>query len=163
MNEDLIRRIEALEEKLRQRESQQITYPLDQESLDVLKKYFMRIDDQIIYFGGAGGNPFLALLGTQDGTPFEVTHSFVRYVVDVTSNVVTVVDKKQIDKFLDDQEVILYTTDTAPGGLTDGGLTTYHVVNAASDGYSFKLAATQGGAAINITSTGTGKQFIVKI
>ena len=61
--------------------------------------------------------------------------------------------------FVNDQQVVAKNgTGTLPGGLTDG--TTYFVVSAVAPGSStpgtFKLSATQGGAAIALTNNGTG-------
>lgn len=50
------------------------------------------------------------------------------------------------------QRVLLTTSGTLPGGVTT--LTQYYVVNSATN--TFKVAATSGGTAINITSTGSG-------
>ena len=52
----------------------------------------------------------------------------------------------------------LFTTSAAPGGLSTG--TTYYVVNAS--GATCKLSLTSGGAAINITSAGTGTQTFAR-
>lgn len=53
---------------------------------------------------------------------------------------------------IDDDLVTLSTTGTLPAGVTTG--TAYYVVSATST--LFSLAATRGGAAINITDTGSG-------
>lgn len=55
--------------------------------------------------------------------------------------------------FCDGQKVRFLTTGTAPGGLTDGN--EYYIVGAA-DNYQFQMSATLDGAAIAITSVGTG-------
>ena len=52
----------------------------------------------------------------------------------------------------------LFTTTAAPGGLAIG--TTYYVVNAS--GATCKLSLTSGGAAIDITSAGTGTQTLAR-
>jgi hypothetical protein len=52
--------------------------------------------------------------------------------------------------FSDAQTVVVYNG-TVPGGLTEG--TVYYIRDAGTD--SFRLAATAGGAAIDITSTGS--------
>lgn len=52
--------------------------------------------------------------------------------------------------------VTLSTTDTLPAGLSAGG--TYYIVAATTD--TFKLSLTPGGAAIDITSTGTGTHTV---
>lgn len=50
-----------------------------------------------------------------------------------------------------DTQTIVFFKGTVPGGLTEG--TVYYVRDSATD--TFKVAATSGGAAINITSAGT--------
>lgn len=60
--------------------------------------------------------------------------------------------------FVDGQPVQLKTTGTAPGGLAV--LTQYYVVSVSGD--TFKLSATYNGAAINITSQGTGNHTITE-
>lgn len=161
--QDLIKRIEALEAWKKKKEIQQISFPLDTQSIDVLNRYFVRVIDNFTYFGGASANPFTVYIATQDGQFFDMGASFVRYTVDVASNEVFVVEKLSVNRFFDDEEVILFTTDTAPGGLTAEGLQTYHVVNADADGYTFQLSLTQGGSAVDITSNGTGRQLIVRL
>jgi hypothetical protein len=52
--------------------------------------------------------------------------------------------------------VTLSTTDTLPAGLSAGG--TYYILAATTD--TFKLSLTPGGAAIDITSTGTGTHTV---
>lgn len=53
--------------------------------------------------------------------------------------------------YADTQKIVFYGG-TVPGGLTEG--TVYYVRDATTD--TFKVAATSGGAAIDITSAGTG-------
>jgi hypothetical protein len=161
--QDLIKRIEALEAWKKKKEMQQISFPLDVQSIDVLNRYFVRVIDKFTYFGGAGGNPFTVYVATQDGQFFDMAASFVRYTADPTTDEITVVEKLSDNRFFDDEEVILFTTDTAPGGLTAEGIQTYHVVNADADGYVFQLSLTQGGSAVNITSAGLGRQLIVRL
>lgn len=163
MEQELLNRIKALEDWRAQREKQQITFPLDQESVDVLNRFFMRIVDEYFYFGGASANTFRAFIGRQDDKVFEVTPGLVRYTAEASSDLVYIVDKNNINVFATDDQVLLYTTDTAPGGLTAEGTQTYYVVSAASDGYSFKLSLTQGGAAVNITNAGVGRQYLIRL
>lgn len=169
-NEDIKREIDALKNRVAaleawktQRTRQQITFPLDVQSRDILNKDFMRVIGQYIYFGGVAGLPFLVIEGIQDKKRFEVSRILIEYKADPSSDVIRILYPSDDAIFANDETVVLYTTDTAPGGLSDLGLTTYYVVSAASDGNSFKLAATVGGAAINITSEGVGRQFLSRI
>lgn len=61
--------------------------------------------------------------------------------------------------YADGDTVVIYGGGTAPGGLTLG--TTYYVVNATTD--DFQVAATAGGAAIDLTSAGSGELFLSAI
>jgi hypothetical protein len=59
--------------------------------------------------------------------------------------------------FVDGTPVFLETSDgTAPGGITSG--TTYYIRDSATD--TFKLAATAGGSAINVTDAGSGTHAV---
>lgn len=163
-NEELIARIEVLERWKAEKEKQQIKLPFDIESRNVLNQYFVSILESYAYTfdGGVGGNTFSVKVfeGSQGGDLVRLFPAEIRYTANPSNDVLTVLNKVNTSKFVDDMVVILYTTGTAPGGLTAGDLTNYHVVSAAADGYSFKLSATQGGAAINITSSGVGRQII---
>lgn len=152
-------RIKELEKWKAEKEKQQISFPLDNQSIDILKKYFMRIVSSYIWYGGVGSNMFLEYIGEQDGTIFSVSPpSLTTYTVDVTTNYLTTSQISGNLKFFDDMEVVLYTDGTAPDPLSAGLGTIYHIIN--SDGYTFQLSASSGGAAINITDSGSGRQFI---
>lgn len=149
---ELIVRIEALEEWKRQREQQQVTFPLDPVSIEVLQKYFMRILGTVVY-AAPSGNEFVNYIGKQEDFEFAVARNpYMSYTVNATSNVFTLFNNSLVD----DTQVTFYSEDTIPGPLVAG--VTYYVVNAS--GNTFKVAATQGGAAIDITDTGTGRQYV---
>ena len=154
-NQDLIKRIEELEKWKAQREQQQITYPLDVNSQVILGKYFMHIVSAITTVGGAAGHEFTTYLGQQGQINFQIgtENDLVSYTVNVSTDYLTV---SSYLRFFNDTAVVVATEDTAPSPLVVG--TTYYVIN--SDGTTFQLSATMGGAAINITDTGTGRQFI---
>ncbi len=87
-----------------------------------------------------------------------VTIQFVAgYVTPFTANPSTDVLTAQGRTFADDDIVVLSTTDDGelPAGLTPA--TRYYVVTAS--GSTLQLAATQGGAAINITDSGSDSMF----
>lgn len=166
-NDELIKRIEALEKWKEDRERRQITYPLDFESIEALNKYFVRVVDEYDYTfdGGVGGATFQVKVfeALQDNNLMKISPAEIRYIANPDDNVITIINKIPTSQFADDQQVLLFTTDTAPGGLSAGDLTTYHVVESSTDMYSFKLSLSQGGAAVNITSKGTGRQIIEKV
>lgn len=169
-------RVVELENWKRERLLQQITFPLDERSIEILKEYFMHITTVIEYDAGAGSNHFRVFLGKQ-GTKNIVKSSypnaqlgkevefgisdvpFVGYTVNVTTNYLTTYQYSGNLKFFDDVAVTLATEGTAPDPLDAVTGTTYYVIN--SDGYTFQLSATLGGSAINITTAGTGRQFIL--
>lgn len=59
------------------------------------------------------------------------------------------------------ERFILQTTDTLPAPLKPGQR--YYVVNASRAGKSFQLALTEGGAAIDLTSAGTGTHYLYRL
>lgn len=162
--EQLKKELQELKRWKEEKDRQFISYPLDQHSVEVLNKYFLRIVDEYVYFGGASDNSFPTYVVKQDNKIFDVpTNLLIQYVANPDTDIISIVNKARFNNFADGATIVLYTTDTTPGGLNGQGLTTYYVVNAASDGFSFKVSTTQGGAAVNITSTGSGKQFLARI
>ncbi len=146
-------RIKMLEDWKAKKEKQQISFPLDIESQTVLRNYFMAITGVVKTVGGASGNEFTNYIGKQGNYNFQVdANTFYPYSVVVSSNVFTV----QGIAFQNDQQVYVSTSDTPPAPLTAG--TQYFVVSAS--GFTFKLALTSGGTAIDITDTGIGLQYI---
>ncbi len=157
MNEDqkkLIARIEALEKWKEGKMRQQITLPLDPVSISVLQTYFMRITGERDETS-ATGNTFITYVGSQGTRQFAVIQNTVfPYIVNTTTDIFTVAS----GRFINDQQVIVSTSDTAPSPLVAG--TIYFIINSADNGTTFQLSGTSGGAAINVTDTGTGAQYI---
>jgi hypothetical protein len=137
-----------------QRLLQQISYPLDTQSITILNRYFPRIiNDLVLYFGGASGRGFEYLFLKQDNTTFQINKDQSQpYTVNATSDIFTV----QNHGYQANDQVVVFTSDTQPTPLVLG--TTYFVVSPSA--LTFKLSATSGGSAINITDTGVGLQFI---
>lgn len=159
-NQNLENRILALEKWKVEREKQQLHFPLDIFSIDILRKYFMRIIETVSWQSGAGANTFYQYIGQQDNILFDVFPlSLTSYIVNITTDYITTSQVSGNLKFFNNFEVTLRTTGTAPAPLDATLLTPYYVIN--SNGYTFQLSATLGGAAINITTTGTGRQFII--
>jgi len=159
--QQLENRIKELEKWKAEKTKQQISFPLDIQSVDILNKYYMRIVDTVTYAAGVGASLFTIYLGKFGNTDFEVYPvSLVSYTVNVATNYLTTSQSNGNLKFFNNQTVAVYTTEdgTPPSPLTAGGLATYHVIN--SDGYTFQLSATSGGAAIDITTQGVDRQFI---
>lgn len=145
--------IEDLKKWKEERMRQQISFPLDIHSIETLMNYFMRILSTVETVSGVGGNVFINYIGKQGNLEFQVDkNTFIPYTVNATTNVFT---NTQI-VFQNDMQVYVSTEDTAPAPLVAGD--PYFIVNAS--GLTFQLSATQGGAAINITDTGVGRQYI---
>ncbi len=152
-NKDLLKRIEKIEAWQKARDAQQVTFPLDIQSINVLKQHFMRITGKVVTISGLGGNIFTEYVGEQADKRFSVfKNTYSVYVVDPTTNVFKVTDQY----FPNDLQVYVATSDTTPTPLTDGTL--YYVVS--STGLTFKLSLSQGGAEINVTDAGTGTQYL---
>lgn len=160
-NGNLNNRITALEKWKAEKEAQQIKFPLDVQSVAILNKYFMRIDNAILYeVVGAAAHPVQLYLGNQDGQTFQVTpQTIYQYSVNVSSNQLTVT---QNNSFYEDQEVHVYSTPTGSFPSPLAVNTTYFIKNLSknSSGTTFVLSLTSGGATINITTTGDGAQYI---
>lgn len=154
METDLTKRVTALEQQLAALKKQQITFPLDDLSIKVLMKYFMRLTGTVVTAGGASGNASIEFIGSQDDKDFIVSENpYTPYTVNVSTDVLTA----QGATFPNDTQVVVASDDTAPAGLTIG--TTYWVIN--STGSTFKLSTSMGGSAVNITAAGTGRQYIL--
>lgn len=160
MDKDLEKRIVALEKWKADRERQQIVFPLDVQSISVLSEYFMRLIGTIITTGGVGGSTLIQFIGNQGNIDQNIygTNEFVvsqnpyyGYTVNASSDIFTLAR----GSFENDLQIYPATSDTVPGGLTDG--VAVFVIN--STGTTFQVSASQGGAAINITSSGTGRQY----
>lgn len=160
--EQIIQRLEALEKWKAEKTQQQISFPLDQFSKDVLQRDFI----QVVGFGktsGASGNEFLFYTTKIDGNLdqiMSVAYGMFPVNVDYTTDYFTanfeVPDGTAL--FVTAQSLDRTSSPFVPGGLLDG--VTYYVVN--SSGTKFKLSSTFGGSAINITSNGGGNIFMFK-
>jgi hypothetical protein len=154
----LKQRVADLENWKRQRETQQLAFPLDNESVEILMRYFMRITSAVsLTYGGAAGRFFTKYFGQQDQYQFEIDAVYDSlYTVDPSTDILTVITGQT--RFFDTDQVTLGTSDTMPTPLVAG--TTYYVRDSTET--TFKLALTSGGVAINITDEGAGLQIITK-
>lgn len=156
-NQNLENRIQALEKWKEEKTRQQINFPLDFQSIQVLGKYFMHIVNSITYAAGAGGHEFTEYIGKQDDVEFLVnSNTYVPYTVNLASNTI------MINGYMDDDRGIdLITSDTPPTPLSI--LTHYYAIN--STGTSFQLTTVQGNAGfiVTITDTGVGNQYLVSL
>lgn len=81
----------------------------------------------------------------------------VPFTVNATTDVVTSGGRA----FRNGERVRVSTTGTLPGGLAVD--TDYYVVNADATGATFKLSATSGGSAIDLTTAGTGTHYFGRL
>lgn len=154
--EDLKRRVGELENWKKQRTDQQLTFPLDAASKDILANDFLRLVGEVRYEAGAGGNPFVFWLGDFGGNVVGLNPpDLVLFSVDPSTDILSTAGW---EKFFDGESVsfIVSTGDTLPTPLTTTG--TYTVT--ASGLREFKVAS--GGSVINITDTGSGVYFVTK-
>lgn len=165
---ELKKRVEDLEKYKEDRERQQITYPLDTQSFQILNKYFLTQSGSL-WYTSAGGNLFKEVLVFQNGytNALSARSNLIRYSVDVSTNIFTmgqdIINLSQ-GSFSNGQQVgVIASGDVPPGGDPPTPLTTagsYYVVNANGAGTQFQLSLTFGGAAINITDKGTQEQYM---
>ena len=162
MNNDSSNRLTELEKQVadlmawkKERMAQQLTSPLDFQSKGILAKDFIQFVDSFNYVGGASGLQFpLTLIINVNNKKYYLQPTFPMYPY--TAVPATDYLKLSYSPFINGDQVIVYTDDTVPGGLISG--TTYYVINAS--GNTFQLSASSGGTAINITSVGSGHQYI---
>ena len=164
MDEQKLRELEGKIKKLEdwkaQRERQQIVFPLDFQSQQVLGNYFMRILDVVRYVvvGAASEHTVTSFFGSQAQYNFEIPQSILySYTVNTTTDVITASGGPN-GRFEDDTAVYVYY---APDGVLPAPLasnTQYYVRD--STGLSFKLTDAPGNPAIDITTTGTGRQLM---
>lgn len=158
----LMERISALEKWQKDRTAQQITFPLDIQSQTILNKYFLTLSGALL-FTNSSGLTFAELLLTQDGKTNAVSAlaSLVRFTVNTGTNVLNlgldIVTNIQ-GSYSNGNQVILYSTGTLPAPLTSDS--PYFVVNASGGGTVIQLSLTSGGAPIDITTVGTGNQYM---
>lgn len=155
-NQNLENRIKALEKWRDERINQQIVYPLDINSRIILDKYYMHIIGSLVTVN-ISGDEFIDYIGKQDNTEFIVSkNQYIPYTVN------TATDTLSIDGYIEDNRVVYFVasgTIASPGVIPTPLVDAigYYVIN--STGKTFQVSATLMGAAINITSTGTGRQF----
>lgn len=174
-NSEILRRLEALEIWKKDREEQQITFPLDQGSLDILNRHYLHVVAAYPYAGGAAGRQFVTFIAQQDYNPVrEITDSngvawgytfskfqlpqanILPYSANPGNDRIILHDDIDIDSGI---SVLFYTNGVAPGGITAGLGTPAYKVNNLRD-RSFEIQDTNG-ATVNITNAGEGKQFLV--
>lgn len=152
----LASRVAALEQWQKERQAQQIVFPLDINSQNILAPYFMHINSLINYeVVGAASHTVFLYLGTQGSQNFEISQQTIfPYTVNTISNVFT----STSNSFINGTQVSVFCTATGSFPAPLAINTTYFVIN--STGATFQLSATSGGSAIDITTAGVGAQYI---
>ena len=169
-NQNLQRQIDELKRRLDAKDRQQITYPLDYESIEALNKYFMRITKTILTIGGIAAKTFISYIGQQgsDGVDtgnlgaikFVVSeNTYAQYTTNATTDYLTLVQGSRF-RFVDDEAVYFITEDTYPDPLD--GVTTYYIINANDEGTTFQITTVSGSAPdiVDFADTGTGAQYL---
>lgn len=160
--EKLKQDIEMLKAWKAQKESQQLSYPLDVQSIAVLNEHFLSVRDSLIYTNPSGMDftSWIVQQGAYRGV-VGVGYPIYPYTVNTGTDVLTVspdiVNGIPAD-FSDGTQVLVSFRQggTMPSPLVPNVI--YYVVN--STGNTFQLENTPGGGVINITSSGTGDQYI---
>ena len=172
---EIIKRLEVVENFMREKQRQQITFPLDQGSLDILNRHYLHVVAAYPYAGGASGRQFVTFIAEQNYNPVrEITDTngvawgytfskfqlpqanLLPYSANPSNDRVTLYDEIDIDSGI---SVLFYTNGVAPGGITAGlGVPAYKVNNLRDRSFEIQDTA---GTTVNITSVGEGKQFLV--
>lgn len=174
-NREIIERLESLENWRRERERQQIIYPLDKDSIDILNQHYLHLVAAYPYAGGASGRQFVTFIAQQDYNPIrEITDSngvawgftyskfqlpqanIIPYAANPGNNRITMFDDIDIDSGI---HALFYTNGVAPGGITAGlGSPAYRINNLRDRSFEIQDTA---GTTVDITTAGEGKQFLV--
>jgi len=162
--EELKRKIETLNDAISNLEKKVndlysgTGFPVEVEQT-LVKRGFLK-NYQTLIFNNASGDEFKVLLidHNNDRTALggDFITRYVPYTVDPSTDTFTSVN----NVLADTQQVIPYSSGAAlPSPLASGVI--YWVRDASAN--TFKLSATSGGAAVNITTKGTGVQYISKV
>ena len=162
MDKDIEKRIKALEEYVDARKKQQITYPLDAISQTILNKYYLSIINTV-FNTAVSGQEFRSIVVQQDGkvNVISVLSQFMTYSANSTTNILTLGANliTGAQATLEDDQLVSINTPTPgvpPAPLENGFF--YYVVS--STGTTIQLSETLGGAAIDLSTTGTGTQYL---
>ena len=157
MNEDITRLqkdVADLKAWRAKKDLQQISYPLDAQSLNILSKYFFRVTKKFFKQIVSVYLPYALL--EQETSPVSSmvvrTSSIIQFSANPSTDVLTGSDKVSNDDSLD-----FYTTGTLPTPLEQ--YLTLFVINAS--GKTFQVSTDIGGSALDITSSGNGTQFLL--
>lgn len=158
---NLKRQVEELMKWKQERERQQITFPLDAQSIDVLQNYFMQVLGKGMFtrVNGTIGDTFFYVRSKNKNDRVGSYGIMLPYTVNISTNVFTAqnhgfIDDIQVKVLSESQTEGVFTSPPSP--LDDS--TPYYIINATTN--TFQLSLTLGGSAIDITNGGTGNNFI---
>lgn len=160
-NQQLMQKIQELERKVADLEAwkqartrQQITFPLDIDSVNVLKKHFVSYVRDYWFEQHDGEEVFTQIDLEVDGRllPVSPGNFYIPFSVNTTNDTI-IVNRKYVNN---DSMVNFFSTVAAgiPGGLTAGP---YYVINSTDS--SFQVSTSPGGSVVDITSAGSGELF----
>lgn len=156
-------RLQALENWKRERETQQITFPLDPKSFQILNELFVSaVANYSVDWAGFGNSGKFGVVELVQGPMKAVIRiQMIRYGVNPDDDTLNVLDKITANKLEDGAEIVFYTSQNDPPGgiVAGGGSQIYTVYDASTDGFTFKIMDALS-APVDITSFGTGKQLI---
>lgn len=154
--------VTALMEWKRARETQQLTFPLDEDSLNILKDTFLSRKASLLSFTSVSGLEFESLLVSQGRNTYLLSLGQPVYTltVDTATDIFTIGQDIATggQGFVSDgQQWLILAASAAPTPLSSGS--SYYIVNSDAQGRTFQLSLTFAGAPINITAAGDGVYF----
>lgn len=130
------------------------TIPLEVQNA-FIKRGFMKFDSNLTFYGGTKGMAFYYIFTEFENQKalFSITPStdFKIFSVNTSTEICTSLNHG----FADGKQLLLYSTDTLPGGLDAAGVS-FWVMNTTTD--TFKLSS-DGTNVSNITSNGVGTHY----
>ena len=142
-----------------EKERQQISNPIDSQSLDILSKDVFRLLQIENTIGASGiqfplfvkvkvNNTIIFLQPTDTYTPFTTKHS-------VSNVLLTSLNHGLISG----QQISLQSTQVLPTGLSSG--TIYYVIATGLTNSTFEISTSLGGSAVTFSADGTGVQYFL--
>jgi len=152
--EQLKKRVQELENWKSQKERQQIASPLDEISRKIIQKDLIVVKDygEFVRADGMVGDYFYFVDINGKKERLSVNFPLWKFTANASTDVITT----EGIELSDDQDVLVMSTDSLPGGLVES--MAYYVIDAS--GNTCKLSETLGGSAVDITSAGSGTHYI---
>jgi hypothetical protein len=164
-NQEKITKLEADVKELidwkREKVQQQLTYPLDKVSTTISQRDLLVIKNRFIFLRSDGTLNFNGYIMNDVNGLGEVLvraySTIYEFTVDTTTDIFT----SPAHRFSNTDRIFVLSTGTTPAPLQEFSTgTSYYIISSTTD--TFQLSATSGGAAINITTVGTIRNFITK-